>query len=144
MKPTRKILQPFKNEILKETAEHGQQAGISLANKLTGYKGYGFQRWLKEITDNENFGLHPTNPVSLRSNLWTVRQRLEQAILQTLSNLEAIATKQAENEGLEEEIRLLKWKLMEAKRRQELERQTWRDRVNPEEYTRQIMERVLV
>jgi hypothetical protein len=116
MRPTRKILQPFKNEILKETAEHGQQAGITLANKLTGYMGYGFQRWLKETTGDEHFGFHPTHPSSIKSNYWLIRQKIEQAFLQSISNLEAIADKQRENEELEREIRLLKWKLMEARR----------------------------
>lgn len=116
MKPTRKILQPFKNEILKETAKHGQQAGVSLADKLTGYKGYGFQRWLEEMTGDEYFGLHPTNPISIRSNYWVIRQKIEQAFLQVISNLEGIADRQRENEELEKEIRLLKWKLMEARR----------------------------
>jgi hypothetical protein len=116
MKPTRTILKPFKNEILKETALHGQQSGISLANKLTGCKGYGFQRWLEETTGDEHFGLHPTNPKSIRSNYWLIRQKIEQAFLQSISNLEAIADKQRENEELEREIRLLKWKLMEARR----------------------------
>lgn len=116
MKPTRKILEPFKNQILKETAEHGQQAGIGLARELTGCKGYGFQRWLKETTGDENFGLHPTNPKSIRSNYFILQAKLEQAFLQTISNLETIADKQRENEELEKEIRLLKWKIMEARR----------------------------
>jgi hypothetical protein len=121
MKSTRKLLEPFKNQILKETAEHGQGAGIRLADKLVGgYKGYGFRQWLKNEAGDENFGLHPTNPKSIRSNYFILQTRLEQAFIQTISNLEIIADRERENEELEKEIRLLKFKIMEAHRRGEV------------------------
>lgn len=116
MKSARKVLKPFETQILKETAKHGQQAGTSLARELTGYKGYGFQRWLKETTGDENFGLHPTNPIALRESYWARRLVADQTYLEFVSALEAIAINERRAIKAQEELKQRLLELMEARR----------------------------
>ena len=120
MQNTARRLEPFKNEILKETAERGQFSGLRRAQELTGLKSIiAFRRWLREVTGNENFGLSPSNPRSIKSSYWIISRRLEQNFLEHLADLRVIAEKEAHIKELDKERKLLEWKFMEAVRQGE-------------------------
>lgn len=114
MKSYRKILASYEKEIIAETAKNGYWAGQRLASELAGIKGYGFSKWLKEVTGSENFGLHPRNPLSVRSKREIILRNLEQAILERFTCLDVMDGKRREIEQLDQDIRLLQWKLAQA------------------------------
>lgn len=95
MQPLRDRLNGEKEAVLAYTATYGRL----LAMRKFGIKDYVcFQRWLKEVTGNENFGLNPTISSNGSQDLG---DQLVAAFLRKVERL------QAENARLRQELELL-------------------------------------
>ena len=107
-----KRLADNQDEILKVTIEEGQGEGMRFA----GVKSVvAFRNWLKRVCGDENLGLRPENPKSMRSNFWLIRAKIDDSLLQLISALDTIADGERRKIEAERELRLALWKYKEAK-----------------------------
>lgn len=83
MKSLHTRLDPIKDEVLKVTETFGPFRAMTMF-KVADYPG--FRRWLKDVTQNENFGLRPKISLDGRQSLG---DQLVDAFLRKVAELEA-------------------------------------------------------
>ena len=109
MKSLHTRLDPQQDEVLKVTGTFGR---FKAMQKFRVYSYDCFSRWLKEVTDDENFGL---NTVISPNNRQTLGDQLVFAFLRKVANLEA------ENARLRQTIEILELQLSPAREVEDLQ-----------------------